>query len=98
MSRWSNRTPVCLVQSLSIPTRPTIGHNQPPEPIELAPSGFERLLTAAEAAAILSVSLRQVRRWITEGRLPVMRVGRAVRIRPEDLRTFIDQCLQGPNI
>jgi len=38
----------------------------------------------------LQVSKRTVRRWIAEGRLPVVRLGRAVRIRPADLATVAD--------
>ena len=36
--------------------------------------------TAAEAASELGVSLRTVRRWVADGRLPATRVGRSVRI------------------
>ncbi len=36
--------------------------------------------TAAEVALELGVSLRTVRRWVADGRLPVTRVGRSVRI------------------
>jgi len=39
--------------------------------------------TAAEAASELGVSLRTVRRWVADGRLPSIRVGRSVRI-PQD--------------
>lgn len=39
--------------------------------------------TAAEAASELGVSLRTVRRWVADGRLPAIRVGRSVRI-PQD--------------
>jgi excisionase family DNA binding protein len=36
--------------------------------------------TAAEAASELGVSLRTVRRWVADGRLLAIRVGRSVRI------------------
>jgi excisionase family DNA binding protein len=36
--------------------------------------------TAAEVALELGVSLRTVRRWVADGRLPAARVGRSVRI------------------
>ena len=39
--------------------------------------------TAAEAASELGVSLRTVRRWVADGRLRAIRVGRSVRI-PQD--------------
>ena len=48
------------------------------------------LLTAAEVAEMLSVSLRSVRRLIKDGKLPIVRVGRAVRIRPEALEALIE--------
>jgi excisionase family DNA binding protein len=48
------------------------------------------LLTADEVAEILNVSTRSVRRLIKDGKLPIVRVGRAVRIRPEALETLID--------
>jgi excisionase family DNA binding protein len=48
------------------------------------------LLTAAEVARILNISIRQVRRLIKDGKLPIVRVGRAVRIRPESLDKLID--------
>ena len=36
--------------------------------------------TASEVALELGVSLRTVRRWVADGRLPATRVGRSVRI------------------
>lgn len=48
------------------------------------------LLTAAEVAEILNISLRSVRRLIADGRLSVVHLGRAVRIRPEALQTLIE--------
>jgi len=49
-----------------------------------------RLLTAAEVAEILRISLRSVRRLIKDGKLPIVRIGRLVRIQPEALAAFID--------
>jgi excisionase family DNA binding protein len=48
------------------------------------------LLTAAEVAEILHVSTRSVRRLIKDGKLPIVRVRPAVRIRPEVVETLID--------
>ncbi len=42
-------------------------------------------ITPAEAAGLLKVHERTVRRWIGQGRVPAMRVGRLLRIRREDL-------------
>jgi excisionase family DNA binding protein len=48
------------------------------------------LLTEAEAANLLRVSLGSVRRWRQEGRGPVFRkLGRSVRYRPADLADFV---------
>ena len=40
-------------------------------------------MTAHEVAALLQVSLRTVRRLIADGTLPVVRIGRSVRISSE---------------
>ena len=47
------------------------------------------LLSAAEVAEVLNVSIRTVRRLIKDKKLSVVHVGRAVRIRPEALETLI---------
>ena len=44
-----------------------------------------RLLTVAQAAEVCQISERQMRRMIGDGRIPVLRFGRSVRIRPADL-------------
>ena len=47
------------------------------------------LLTAEQVASRLQLSLRTVRRWIAAGDLPVLRLGRAVRISEADLELFL---------
>lgn len=47
------------------------------------------LMTAADVAQLLKVSLRTVRRHIRSGELSVLRIGRAVRISPEALSAFL---------
>jgi excisionase family DNA binding protein len=42
---------------------------------------LERLMTVNQLAELWQVSPRTVRRMIADGRLPVVRLGRAVRIR-----------------
>jgi len=54
-----------------------------------APTTPERLLTAQQVASRCAVSLRTVRRWITEGDLPVLRLGRAIRIEGVDLQRLL---------
>jgi excisionase family DNA binding protein len=49
------------------------------------------LLTAAEVAERLNISVRSVRRLIKDGRLPIVRIGGSVRIRPEALATLINE-------
>jgi len=57
---------------------------------ELPRSPRAPLLTAAEVGEILHISLRSVRRLVKDGKLPIVRVGRLVRIRPEALAALID--------
>jgi excisionase family DNA binding protein len=47
------------------------------------------LLTVADVAEILNLHPRSIRRLIADGRLPVVRLGGAVRIRPEVLEELI---------
>jgi excisionase family DNA binding protein len=49
------------------------------------------LVTKREAARLLSVSMRTVERLIAAGRLPVVHVEGASRIRVDDLRTYVDR-------
>jgi excisionase family DNA binding protein len=51
----------------------------------------QELLRAKEAAQFLNVSENTIRMWIWQRRLPVVRLGRAVRLRREDLEELIDR-------
>jgi excisionase family DNA binding protein len=53
--------------------------------------GEQQLLTAKEAAALLCLSENTIRQWIWQRRLPVVRLGRAVRLKRQDLEQLIDQ-------
>jgi excisionase family DNA binding protein len=54
-------------------------------------ASFEPLLTFAQAAHFLGVSLRQVRRLVDCGKLPMVRVStRAPRIRRCDLQSYLE--------
>lgn len=44
-----------------------------------------------EVAAILGVSARTVRRMIARGELVACRLGRSVRVHPDDLAAYIDR-------
>jgi excisionase family DNA binding protein len=55
------------------------------------PAGLPaQMLTAAEAARVLNLSLRSVRRLIKDKKLPAIHVGRLVRIHPEALAALIN--------
>lgn len=49
-----------------------------------------RLLTIDETAARLSVSIRNVRHQIYLRRLPIVKIGRLVRVDERDLEAFIE--------
>jgi len=51
----------------------------------------ETLLTVDDVAARLQLSVRSRRRRMAEKKLRVIRIGRAVRVRPKDLTAFVDQ-------
>jgi excisionase family DNA binding protein len=50
-----------------------------------------QLLTAKEAAEFLCLSENTIRQWIWQRRLPVVILGRAVRLRREDLEQLIER-------
>lgn len=49
----------------------------------------ERYYSAAEVARDLRISTKTVRRWYTQDRLPIARVGTLVRIYGPDLNHFL---------
>ncbi len=49
----------------------------------------DRLLTPKEAADYLHISEKSVRRLIKGGNLPVIRLGRSVRVLPADLEALV---------
>jgi excisionase family DNA binding protein len=49
-----------------------------------------RLVTVAEVGELLRLSERQIRRMIADGRIPVVRLGRAIRIRPGVVAKLIE--------
>ena len=48
------------------------------------------LLKAKEAAQFLNVSENTIRQWIWQRRLPVIRLGRSVRLKKVDLEKMIE--------
>jgi excisionase family DNA binding protein len=54
-------------------------------------SGLESLLTFADAALSLGISLRQFRRLVDSGKIAFVKVSeRAPRVRPRELQRFLD--------
>jgi excisionase family DNA binding protein len=51
----------------------------------------ERLLFIPEAADILRISEKTLRRWITNGEIAIVRNGRIIRIEPSAIRMFVSQ-------
>jgi excisionase family DNA binding protein len=47
------------------------------------------LLTVPEVAELLRLSPRSIRRLIADGRLPVVCLGHAIRIRPQDVEALV---------
>jgi excisionase family DNA binding protein len=54
-----------------------------------------RLLNAQDIAEALSIGLSTVYLLLERGELPCIRIGRSVRVRPEDLEEFIETRVQG---
>ena len=63
--------------------------DKPPPPTSGASSTLPRLLSIETVAETLNVSTKTVRRWISQGELPVHRLGRQLRISEADLAVFI---------
>jgi excisionase family DNA binding protein len=57
----------------------------------MAHEKMQALLKTKEAAQLLNLSESTIRQWIWQRRLPVVRIGRAVRLRREDLEQLIER-------
>jgi excisionase family DNA binding protein len=55
---------------------------------------IEQLLTVRQVAQLLGVCTATVYKWAATGVLPHVRVVNVVRVRPEDLTTFIAERLR----
>jgi excisionase family DNA binding protein len=53
------------------------------------PSGFEPLLSAAQAAPLLSIHSVTLLRWAREGKVPSIRLGRRVAFRTSQLEKWL---------
>lgn len=56
----------------------------------------EQLLKVPQVAEQLAIVPFQVRRLIWKGELPCVRIGRAVRVKRQDLRAFIEERTERP--
>jgi excisionase family DNA binding protein len=54
---------------------------------------INKLLKGIEVAEILNVSNAFAYRMMAEGRIPTVKLGRSVRVRPEDLQGFISESI-----
>ncbi len=52
-------------------------------------AGVQRLLTYQEAADILGMKPQTLRQWVSAGKLSHVKIGSAVRFRPDQLEEFI---------
>jgi excisionase family DNA binding protein len=58
------------------------------------PTRIPRLLSVKQAADIIGVSTRTVRRWIAAQELPFHRLGRQIRLAEHDLAAFLAKTKQ----
>ena len=54
----------------------------------------ERLMTAVEVANVLNISRAFAYQLMKRGKLPTVYIEGARRVRPEDLRAYIEACLR----
>ncbi len=68
-----------------------VAEDRPPVCRAVEPTALEPLLTFAQAARMLGISLRQFRRLADSGKIAFVRVSeRAPRVRPRELQRFLD--------
>ena len=65
-------------------------HTSTPYPSALYQT-YSSLITIAEAASILSVSTKTIRRLIKQGEITIIRIGRSIRIHKQDLVDFLGE-------
>lgn len=61
-----------------------------PPPDQPRSRAADGLLTIPQAAQILAVSNSTIRSWLSQHRLPAVKLGRSVRIKEADVRKFIE--------
>ena len=58
---------------------------------------MEKLFTADEVREVLKVKMPTIRSWIHQGKLPVIKAGRSVRVRETVLIKIIEEGLESIN-
>lgn len=53
---------------------------------------LRKLLKYSEASEILGISQITLRKWVSEGRLKSLKLGRSVRFYPETISEFLQSC------
>jgi excisionase family DNA binding protein len=85
-------SPVGAAGSQRLPRGPAAGRHQ--DTRSKNTSGVQAPLTIEAAAERLGVTPRLVRRLVNERRIGFVRIGKFIRLRQEDLDTYIEQHLQ----
>ncbi len=56
---------------------------------------FKKLLNVIQVANLLNVKPWTIRAWVSQKKIPYVKVGRLVRFRPEDIEAFIQaNCIE----
>ncbi len=61
------------------------------------PFNSEQLLTVNEVADFLGLNPQTIYRWIWSGKIPSIKIGRAVRIKFDDLQQTLDKSSENDN-
>lgn len=70
---------------------PRVGYRPIARSVSARRSGPSQLLTIEQAAERLSVSIRNIRHQIYRRKIPIVKIGRLVRIDERDLQDFIER-------
>ena len=52
---------------------------------------MEKLYTLKEASRVLNVHQQTLRKWITQGKVPAVKLGKVLRVSPKELEHFIKE-------
>lgn len=55
---------------------------------------MDQLLTVKEAAQLLACSEAAIRKWLYQGKLPVVKLGRLTRLRLSDVEALVTKSLR----